>query len=325
MRTSVSVGLILLVAVAGVPLAAVGTQSTAADEGQRPIDIDTDRVNVYLQAQQTKIGDGESVIFVHSATNYITNERPLTVQLLLEAPSGSDVFATSGVEQGSGSQFNTVTTLAPGEQESFRIQAEFHDPGEYEITAQAVYFFGQNRSGGDGVEVTIPVEQRPPPPSASERVVRTATESLSVYGSLVRTIETPLRTDSQPSASQSMTPPGIAPFGVSMFVIVGYTAAVWPLSLIVILLLWLYLGLIGRADLSGDQSDEWNAAQGFALFVTLGAVILAVLDLLSLFGSGAESFLITRFLAALVVAIPVTLAASLLHVSGLFLWAHLAR
>ena len=189
-------------------------------------------------------------------------------------------------------QFSTVTTLDPGEQESLRIHAEFHDPGEYEITAQAIYYFGENRSGGDGVEVTIPVEQRPPPPSASERVVRTATESLDVYGSLVNILESPL-----PSPERAQGPAFlVAPW---LFLMAGYVAGAYVLTLLAAVLL---LSYAERFRLT-SSTDDIETENRLALLVTVGGVILAILDLLRVFGSSDVTLLTARLLAGLLLVI----------------------
>jgi hypothetical protein len=179
--------------VAGESAAVAGNATTS----ERPIDIDTERVSIYLQSQRTVVGHDERVVFTHSATNYVTNREDLTVQLILEAPSGATVSGTAGVQEGSGSQFTTVTTLAPGEQDSVRITVDFLEPGAYEIRGRAIYYFGGDRDTGEGVAVTIPVEQRPPPPSPIERLGQGASGLLGAvpdtYGRLVGVLESQVR------------------------------------------------------------------------------------------------------------------------------------
>jgi len=60
----------------------------------------------------------------------------VTVQLILEVPSGADVFTTGGVGEASGSQYTTVATLEPGQQENMRIHVDLHRPGEYERSSE---------------------------------------------------------------------------------------------------------------------------------------------------------------------------------------------
>jgi hypothetical protein len=155
-----------------VSIALTGVSTAQEGSRERPIDIDNNRVEIYLQSQDTTVGHDEDLIFTLSATNYITNKENLSVQLILQSSSGSEVFSVAGVERSSGSQFNTVTTVEPGGQESIRIHLNLNEPGEHNIRGQAIYFFGENRSRGNGVEVTIPVKQNPPPPSTIESVSR---------------------------------------------------------------------------------------------------------------------------------------------------------
>lgn len=138
---------------------------------EQPIDVETDELELHLQAQNTQIDHDETSIFTFSASNYVTNEEELTIQLIIQAPSGSNVFSTSGVEEGSSSQFTTTTKLDPGEQDSLRIQVDPSEPGEHTITGQAIYYFGDNQDAGEGTEATIQIEQTPPPPSATDQLL----------------------------------------------------------------------------------------------------------------------------------------------------------
>jgi len=150
-----------------------GSSATVAETTveERPIDVETDKMEIYLQSHQTSVDHDDSVIFTYSATNYITNNESMTVQLILQAPSGSEVFSLSGVESSSGSQFTTTTTVNPGEEENMRIHIDLDKPGEYEITGQAIYYFGENSNNGNGSEVKIPVEQRPEPDTNIEKAI----------------------------------------------------------------------------------------------------------------------------------------------------------
>jgi len=155
-----------------------GTESVVAlneTNEKTPIDIETEKISINLHAQRTTVAHNETVIFVHSITNYITNEDELNVQLILETPSGSEVFSSAGTDAGSGNQYTTTATLTPGGQENLRIEVDLNEPGTYEITGEVVYFFGNKRSSGDGQEAKVQVEQLKPPPAASEE----ATDSLS--------------------------------------------------------------------------------------------------------------------------------------------------
>ena len=64
----------------------------------------------------------------------------------------------------------------PGVRGTFRL---LDGPGEYEISGQAVYHFGNDTDSGDGTEVTIPIKQRPPPPSTGERVTTVTSDTAS--------------------------------------------------------------------------------------------------------------------------------------------------
>ena len=125
------------------------------------IDLENEEVNIQLQAQQRTVEHGEPVILILSAASYVTNSDSVTVQLIVESSSG--VSITGGTaEQGSGSQFSTVTTLNPGSSESLRVVINPNEPGTYEITTEVVYFIGDNKDSGSGERTSISVNQNLP-------------------------------------------------------------------------------------------------------------------------------------------------------------------
>jgi heme/copper-type cytochrome/quinol oxidase subunit 4 len=176
----------------------IASQSTTLTEGKekRPINIDTDRTNIYLQTQQTSVESGESATLIFSGTSYVTNNKTLTIQLLIQVPPGVSVSAARGAQEGSGSQFSTVKKLDPGEQGSIGVNIAFSNPGRYDVTAEAIYYFGRDRNSGKGTRVTIPIRQQPPPPSVTDRIVRTAATPFAIYGSLVAALASPVASGS---------------------------------------------------------------------------------------------------------------------------------
>jgi hypothetical protein len=162
----------------------------------RPININTDSVNIYLQAQQTSVEPGGSATLIFSGTSYVTNNKELTIQLLIQVPAGVFVSGARDAQEGSGSQFSTVKKLKPGEQESIGISIAFSNPGRYDVTAEAIYYFGENRNSGDGTRVTIPIKQQPRPPSTADRVVEIAEIPFVLYKSSVAALSSPVASGS---------------------------------------------------------------------------------------------------------------------------------
>ena len=187
----------------GITVPVAGSSENATAE-ERPIDIETDNVNVYLQSQKTVVDYGDTLVFTHSATNYITNDEELTIQLIIDAPSGSDVTGTADVDAGSGSQFVSTTTLEPGEQESQRIHVDLHEPGEYELSGEAIYYFGNDSDSGEGVSTTIPIEQRPPPLSTTDGLVYRGTGIASTIPETYHGIATNLESRAEASGDNSI-------------------------------------------------------------------------------------------------------------------------
>ena len=126
------------------------------------IDVQNEEVNIGLQAKQRVVNHGEPIILDLSATSYVSNSEPITIQLIVE--SSSDVSVTSSTaEQGSGNQFSTVTTIDPGSSESLRVVITPSEPGEYNVTSEIIYYVGNNRKASSGERAVISVTQNPPP------------------------------------------------------------------------------------------------------------------------------------------------------------------
>lgn len=276
-----------------IAISVLGAGVVGGDEpDERPIDVDTDQLEVYLQAQKTAVDHDETIIFTHSVTNYVTNDDPLTVQLILQAPSGSDVFSSAGVTEGSGSQFTVTTTLDPGDHESMRIHVDPNEPGVHNVTGQAVYFFGEDRQTGEGVEVEISVTQHPPPPSTSERVA-TAGSTL---------VKTPLGAYHWLTASLTayMTVNGyLNPIAavIYMGLIVGGSVVLTFLCMFILTITWAIFGNPNSSD-----SEFWaDVTVATAILISLFGPIFFALDFS---GGHLDGLLLPRLLAAILTTIP---------------------
>lgn len=292
-----TLAVVALVCAAATP----GAIAQEDESSEREIDIQTERVNIYLYTEDRTIDHDERAVFVHSITNYITNDEPVTVQLILEAPRGSTVSQVASVEASTGNQFTTTTTLEPGEQESIRIQADLTQPGTHSVTGQVIYYFGNNRSTGSGVETTVPFEKRPPPPSSIDRV-RTGAAGLvgsvpAMYGGLVSAIET------------RIVGGGIAPAD-------QYTTALSPVYLVVVVLslglgavfsFTTQLALTPFLVLLFPNSDGTEIME-LLLGVTVAISSIAfTLDFFGTIGtSSGASLLVPRYLAALIMGTAIT-------------------
>jgi hypothetical protein len=180
-RRLITIAAVLLV----VPIiVAVGAPGAVADDHttttrDRPIDIETDRASIYLRTVRTEVGPGEQAVLEFSATNYVTNSRNMTVQLILQTPSGVSVSGSAAAESGVG-QFVTVDTIEPGESRGFRVYVEPNNEGRYKVVGEAVYYYGSDREDGTGERAMITVVREPPTPSAPDRVARSAGSLLTL-------------------------------------------------------------------------------------------------------------------------------------------------
>jgi hypothetical protein len=151
--------LVIIPVMAGI---GIGQSTTQTETNASIIDLDTEEVNIQLQAQQLTVEHDEPIILMLSTASYVTNSESATVQLIVESSSGVSITGSTA-EQGSGSQFSTVTTIDPGSSESIRVVISPNEPGTYQITTEVVYYVGNNPNSGSGERTSISITQNPPP------------------------------------------------------------------------------------------------------------------------------------------------------------------
>jgi hypothetical protein len=162
MDERLSAGLTVLLIAATVTTGVGVAQSTADEAATSIVDLRNEQVNIELQSQRRTVDDGEPIILDLSAVSYVTNEKPITLQLIVESSSGVAISKTTA-QRGGGNQFSTVAVLEPGATESVRVLVDPSEPGTYEITAEVVYFVGDDRDSGTGERTSIEITQNPPP------------------------------------------------------------------------------------------------------------------------------------------------------------------
>lgn len=293
-----TVAVIALVCAAATP----GAIAQENESSEREIDIQTEQVNIYLYTEDRTINHDERAVFVHSVTNYITNDEPVTVQLILEAPRGSTVSQVASVEASTGNQFTTTTTLEPGEQESIRIQADLSNPGTHSVTGQVIYYFGDNQSTGSGVETSVPFEKRPPPPSTIDRV-RTGTAGLvgsipAIYSGLVSAIETRVASGGIAPADPQLSI-ALSPIYLVMVVLSLGLGAIFSFTT--------QLALTPFIVLLFPKSDG-TIIMNILLAVTFAISIISfILDFFGTIGlSSGASLIVPRYLAGLIIGTAIT-------------------
>lgn len=134
------------------------------DEGfeateQQLVEIGRRRLNIALTGSSINTQTGKVETTTLSVTNFLTSEE-LTIQLLLETPSGVEVRGVRGADEGS-NQYTAVATLEPSEHKNLRIEIVVNNPGKHEITAIADYYFEPNQDDTGRHTGTITIDAEP--------------------------------------------------------------------------------------------------------------------------------------------------------------------
>src|SRR6056297_1271945 len=116
---------------------ATNASAGTVNKTTKVIDISNERTSIYLSSQRVTIDNGEQAYLEFSAVNYVTNERPMTVQLIFQAPSGVAVTGVDDVDEGD-NQYVATRSLEPGGEFGTRITIDPENPGEFPVTAKAV-------------------------------------------------------------------------------------------------------------------------------------------------------------------------------------------
>jgi len=114
------------------------------------------QVNFELTGTKTNISLNDDALLTLSVVNFLTSDA-LTVQLLIETPSGIVVSSVSGADSGS-NQYTAVETIEPASQSDIRIRLEANQPGEFDVTGRAIWYFGDNEDDSDQYEDTVTIQ-----------------------------------------------------------------------------------------------------------------------------------------------------------------------
>ncbi|MFA9416171.1 PKD domain-containing protein [Natrinema sp. HArc-T2] len=109
-------------------------------ETSRVVTVDPD-ASFELTSNLETVKAGETAVVTYSVTNNIP-DRSVDARLQLDLPStGVSIASVEGgsVESRSSTGFVTVSG---GEQKSLRVRMRFNEPGDYDISAQSAYYYG---------------------------------------------------------------------------------------------------------------------------------------------------------------------------------------
>jgi len=138
----------------------------APAEGPKP------KLSVHLHTDKTTLRVGETSGLALSAVNPITN-LPANLQVILKVAPGVSVSSSYFAETGSG-QYTLRSTILPGESKQITADIVASAPGNFSMTGEVVYYFGENRTEGGRNLVELPlvvvVEDDGTPPHEVEEV-----------------------------------------------------------------------------------------------------------------------------------------------------------
>ncbi|KAB1184781.1 MULTISPECIES: PQQ-binding-like beta-propeller repeat protein [Haloferax] len=113
------------------------SQPTSAGDGAVPESTGDASFSLTTTNPTVPVG-GEAPITL-SAVNFLTS-KSLTVQLLLDLPSGVQVTGVDDASQGS-NQYTTTVTVDPSDESSITVNLQVNEPGEYNVVGNAIYYF----------------------------------------------------------------------------------------------------------------------------------------------------------------------------------------
>jgi len=108
---------------------------------EEPIDLDSTDVNIHFRGSEQGVSIDDTARLSLSATNLVGNDT-LTIQLLIEVPSGLTVNGTSFAQ--GGGQYTSSFTLDAGETISESVTVQATEAGAYSISGYIVYYFEED-------------------------------------------------------------------------------------------------------------------------------------------------------------------------------------
>ncbi len=127
--------------------AAVSTPapSTPAPPEETDEILSSDVASIALHREKTKVDVGEEVLLKLSIVNYISNIKPMEVQLIIAPPSGMSVTSTEFTQSTTG-QSTSNYTLNPGQNRDIEIRLKANEIGNFNVEGRVVYYFGENKT-----------------------------------------------------------------------------------------------------------------------------------------------------------------------------------
>lgn len=136
----------------------VSDDTGLSNSTKKSIEVIREKLSAEITGDRTDIYVGQEAIINLSLVNFITNNS-LTIQLILQKPSGVSVSGISGADEGSG-QYTAVSELPPGGETNIMIRLSANEPGKFEITGRVIYIDEHNNENDQILDaVTVEAEQ----------------------------------------------------------------------------------------------------------------------------------------------------------------------
>lgn len=115
--------------------------------------------SVYLNIPDTTVKVGEEITFEVSASNLVSAP-PLTVRVTLAVPAGLKLVS-GNFTAGNNEQYTAVYRVQPGDIERIPIRVRTEKEGDYSITGDLVYYFGESEAEAQSKPVQLPITVSP--------------------------------------------------------------------------------------------------------------------------------------------------------------------
>lgn len=120
--------------------------------------VNNSEVPVLLYGEKTDVVLGEDILLKLSAANLI-NKPPMTVQVLIYAPSGMSVTSSEFAKSAAGI-YTTNYILNPGDAKDIEVMVKSNQIGSFNIKGRIVYYFEDKSVAVDQILI-LPVRVRP--------------------------------------------------------------------------------------------------------------------------------------------------------------------
>jgi len=111
--------------------------------------------SVHLYGQSTEIPVGQDIVLILSAVNLITKPT-MTVQLILEVPSGMRVTSAEFIKSDRG-QYTASYSVEPGNIRQIEVHIRANQEGNFSLTGHLAYYFAGDKSTAEYRTLSLPV------------------------------------------------------------------------------------------------------------------------------------------------------------------------